>query len=108
MKTQQEAAEKAIRKFEWEDYGLDAVVEADAEWVPVLARKVLEAVAKVSQRQPIDMQAMIPRSVVGSDPLLHADRVLRSRRKRPGGVGHHRGHPHPPGARRSRRPEFVA
>ncbi len=65
MKTQQEAAEKAIRKFDFGDLGMDDVEAAlrddpeAQEWVPALARQVLEAVAKVSRWQPIDARGQV-------------------------------------------------
>lgn len=61
-KTQQQAAEQAIRKFDFSDFGMDGVEIAlhedpeAQEWVPALARAVLAAVAKVSRWQPLDTQ----------------------------------------------------
>ena len=37
---------KAIRRFDWCDYGLDDVAEADPEWTDHLAADVLAALAK--------------------------------------------------------------
>jgi hypothetical protein len=65
MKTQQEAAEQAIREFSFDNYGMndvDIALHDDPEaqeWVPALARAVLEAVGKASRWQPIDMRGQL-------------------------------------------------
>ena len=63
------AARKAIKKFPWDDYGLDAVGQAQSdEWAHALADAVVGAIVKADPLGRSRLSAILGDMTVTSDP----------------------------------------
>lgn len=52
-------ARQAILDFDWSDYGLDEVSDADPEYADHLAKAVVDAIRAVPRWRPIDAQGSV-------------------------------------------------